>query len=297
LLGTAETANRFNMVFLQLVGCLGSASSPLVLFVDDLQWADGGSLSLLRLMLSHEPAHLLLIGAYRDNEVDAAHPLSRLIAEARADHSERVTAVCLQALSTAHIAQLLVDSFRCEAETAAQLAQLLASRTQGNPFYLTQLLKSYVDGGLIRFDFSSGAWLCDLAAMQLAAVPADVVALVCRHMRALSCDAQCVLQYASCSGNRVTMHALLLITRMSVSRLARAAIELEQAGMLWCVEHARDLLLLAQARRPDAEAEAGAGADPSAVEVEDAESVVAAATGAGLHAATGTSFRPSSSRK
>ena len=260
-LGTAETADRFHMCFAQFVLALSAPSSPLVVFLDDLQWADSGSLSLLRIMINLNDAHLLIIGAYRDNEVDEAHPLTKLIADVRAmvdepsiavdsDASpdeaanERLTEVFLQPLSVQHVSQLLEDSFRCSSEDALPLAQLLTSRTQGNPFYISQLLSSYYPSKLLWFDFAASAWHWNLEAIQLTPTVDDVV---CRRMLSLSADSQLLLQYAACSGSRLPLHALYLITQLPVSRLCRKVVELEQAGMLLCIEHAHDLLLLAQA--------------------------------------------------
>lgn len=246
-LGTAETANRFNMVLLQFINCVASAASPLVLFIDDLQWADLGSLSMLRTLLSSDCARLLLIGAYRDNEVDEAHPLTKFMREARAAYPERVEEMQLAPLSVRHICELIVDSFRCEEERALPLARLLHARTQGNPFHLTQLLNSSYDARLLQFDFGASRWQWDMDRIRTWSVAnEDVIELVCKRMSTLSADAQTLLKYASCSGHRVALNLLFFVTRMPLGRLSRGAVELKQAGMLLCVEHSNDLFLLAQ---------------------------------------------------
>ena len=196
------------------------------------------------MLLSQEAASLLIIGAYRDNEVDALHPLRAIINEAKSTFRDRVTQISLQPLSLRHIAQLLSDSFHSSEADVTPVAQLLLSRTQGNPFFITQLLRSYYDSGLLRFDFDAERWLWDVDAMQRAPVQEDVVELVCRQMQTLSEDAQIVLQYAACIGNRMSMHSLAIVTQLG--RLPVALLELERASMLLCVEHGHDLLMLAQ---------------------------------------------------
>ena len=164
LLGAVDTANRLNAVLMQFIGTVASASTPLTLLIDDLQWADSGSLALIRLLMSHERAHLLIIGAFRSNEVDAQHPLKTLIAELRSDevrqvHSataasadgggggdegaasevsmsssvpSRIQEVQLDPLGVSDVAQLVADSFQCSPSDAEVLANVLIEKTQGN---------------------------------------------------------------------------------------------------------------------------------------------------------------------
>src|SRR5262249_23062940 len=153
--------------------------------------------------------------------------------------------IVLQPLQPQHIAQLLVDSFRVDAASAAPLAQLLASRTQGNPLFVSMLLHTFQNSGLMKFDFAAGRWCWQLEAMQQTPVQSDVVDLVLGRMQALSSSAQTMLQYASCIGNTASLHILLLVTELPVECVANVALELEQAGMLFCVQNAQDLLLLA----------------------------------------------------
>ena len=263
-LGTAETANRFSMVLLQFVSCLATARSPLTLFIDDLQWADGGSLALLKLLITRDTGSLLVIGAYRDNEVDEAHPLTRVINEIKESDPERVTEVCLQPLAAVDIQHMLIDSFRCEQEPAAQLAQILLHRTQGNPFHITQLLTSYHDLGLIYFDFQGGGqWRWDLESILLTPVQDDVVDLVCNRMLTLSRDAQQLLQYAACSGNKFSLLSLQIVTQLDTGRISRAAFQLEQSGLLLCISHAHELLLLSE--RSFSPGAPSAGNEPSSL--------------------------------
>jgi GAF domain-containing protein len=232
---------------------------PFSFFLLSFFRADGDAISMLRLMVNVSTPHLLLIVTFRSEEVDAAHPLTRFFDECRASFPQRLSGVKLDMLSVQHIESLLIDSFQCSHEQAQPLAQLLFSRSAGNPFFVQQLLKSYHDAGLMRFEFSAGdggggngsggrggAWVWSIEQIAKAEVADDVVALVCQRMKSLSADAQKVLQYASCCGNRITLHTLYVITQVPVGRLARGVLELEQAGLLLCQRNAHDLLLLAQ---------------------------------------------------
>ena len=160
----AEAATRFSVVFLQFVNALSAPISPLTLFIDDLQWADSGSLALLQLLVSQEEAHLLVIGAFRDNEVDDTHPLTALMTEARQTAPQAFTHVQLSALSTTHICALIVDSFRCSQAEAQPLAQLLSIKTQGNPFYLCTRTCT---AGVVWLGLERVEWQTELTAFRL----------------------------------------------------------------------------------------------------------------------------------
>ncbi len=158
----AESHNRFNLVFQNFMNVFAREEHPLVLFLDDLQWADNASLNLVRtLMTGPEGRYLLIIGAYRDNEVDAKHPLTAVL-----DEIERAGAALgrieLAPLDLHHVTQLVADTVLSSLEGAQPLAQLLEARTQGNPFFLVEFLKSLHERGLLTFEHGRGRWLWDL---------------------------------------------------------------------------------------------------------------------------------------
>jgi len=258
-----ESASRLQMVLSQFLCCVATATTPLVLVLDDLQWADTDGLALLRLMANAPTPHLLLICSYRDDEVDHAHPLSQFVAQCQESCPQRITAVHLHLLSVEHIAQLLMDSFHVSETEALPLGQLLFSRTSGNPFFTLQLLKSYHDAGLMAFDFRDGRWRWDVERIaQTGMQDDDVVTLVCHRMTNLSEDAQTVLRYAACCGHRSSMHSLFLMTQLPVGRLARGVLELEQSGMLLCLQNAPELIMLAQTYRGGSPMHDDAGTPP-----------------------------------
>ena len=273
VLGASDTANRLNMTLMNFVGATATAATPMAIMIDDLQWADTGSLNTIKLLMSHERAHLLIIGAFRSNEVDAHHPLALLIAElkstCRSDDADqpdqldppsdatdpsvvpasscpRVCEVEVSPLNLDIVEQLVSDSFQCEPQDARALAQVLMDKTLGNPFFCQTVLHSWHEAGLLTFNFSTRRWEWQLGALARTAISSDVSDLVCRSMRSLSADCQIILQYAACSGHEVTMGLLRTVIPASITHdeMLRAVLTLERRGMLICTAHADDLALL-----------------------------------------------------
>src|ERR1700760_2967868 len=133
-----DAKNRFQMVFRRFLGVFARKEHPLALFLDDLQWLDAATLDLLEHLVTHtEVRHLLLVGAYRDNEVSASHPLIRTL-EAIREAGGRVEQITLAPLALDDVARLVADALHCEGERARPLAQLVHEKTGGNPFFAIQ---------------------------------------------------------------------------------------------------------------------------------------------------------------
>jgi predicted ATPase len=168
----AEAQNRFNLVFQDFIRVFAQPEHPLVIFLDDLQWADVASLNLLELLVTASDSrrggtirNLFLIGAYRDNEVSPAHPLILMVdqiqqAGATANH------ISLSPLDLPNVAQFTSDTLHCAPERAGPLTELVLAKTRGNPFFITEFLKSLYAEELIQFDYESGGWQWDLAQIQ-----------------------------------------------------------------------------------------------------------------------------------
>ncbi|MGB7710228.1 MAG: AAA family ATPase, partial [Microcoleus sp.] len=151
--GTAAQ-NRFNLLFQKFIRVLATKEHPLVIFLDDLQWADSASLKLMQLLMSEtDTRHLLLMGAYRDNEVFPAHPLMLTLDEIR-KNSATVNQITLAPLDQPSLNRLMADTLSCPPEMAIPLTELVFAKTKGNPFFATQFLKSLQNDGLISFDFT-----------------------------------------------------------------------------------------------------------------------------------------------
>jgi serine/threonine protein kinase len=143
-----DAQRRFQMVLRQLIGIFARPEHPLALFLDDLQWLDAATLDLLEDLLSRsELRNLFLVGAFRDNEVTAAHPLMRKLEAIRA--TGRVQDIKLAPLTTEHLDELVADTLRCDAEQAGSLASLVHATTDGNPFFVIQFLHVLADEGLL----------------------------------------------------------------------------------------------------------------------------------------------------
>ena len=165
LSGTAAQ-NRFNLLFQKFIQVFTTKEHPLVVFLDDLQWADSASLKLMQLLMNQsENGYLLLIGAYRDNEVFPAHPLMLTLEEIEKSEAI-VNTITLTPLKQESLNQLVGDTLNCSGEIAQPLTQLIYQKTKGNPFFSTQFLKALYEDGLIKFDSphsSQGGWICDIS--------------------------------------------------------------------------------------------------------------------------------------
>src|SRR5438552_2625895 len=150
-----DARRRFQVVFRRFIGVFARREHPLALFLDDLQWLDAATLDLLEDLLT--PAgvqHLMLIGAYRDNEVTAAHPLMRKL-EAIRSAGANVQEITLAPLAAEDVRQLVADALHCEPEDADQLARLVHETTAGNPFFTNQFVSSLADEGMLVFDHAA----------------------------------------------------------------------------------------------------------------------------------------------
>lgn len=231
-LGPTESQNRFNLIVQSFVRVLATEQHPLVLFFDDLQWADPASIKLLQgLLSSPDTAFLLVIGAYRDNEVIAAHPLTLAIDELERA-GEAIHKISLGPLSPAEVSLYLADALRCEKERAAPLAALLHGRTHGNPFYLGQLLATIHEEGLLAWSRSSCAWDWDLAQIRERAVAENVVEFMVDKLKKMSPQAQRALSIAACIGDQFDLKSVSLLREKSLFAAASELWEALRAGLV-----------------------------------------------------------------
>ena len=174
---------------------------PLALFLDDPQWLDAPTLDLLDDLLTRsELQHLMLIGAYRDNEVDAAHPLMRKL-EAIKSAGGTIQEIKLAPLAQEHLGQLLADALRCEPERGAPLAQLVQEKTGGNPFFTIQFISSLAEEGMLTFDHDTACWSWDLKRNHAKGYTDYVVDLMIGKLIRLPAQTQTALQQLACLGN------------------------------------------------------------------------------------------------
>ena len=212
----AEANNRLRLAFQNFIASQASAEQPLVLFLDDLQWADAASLQLLESMLS-SPAlrHLLLVGAYRDNEVEPGHQLLATVA-ALQDAGVPIERVDLAPLALPALTQLTADTLHVAADAAAPLAELLLAKTAGNPFFTTQFLMSLHRDGLIAFDTEHASWGCRIERVAAAGTTDNVADLMSRKIDRLAPVTQGVLTLAACVGHRFDARTLAVVSEQSL---------------------------------------------------------------------------------
>ncbi|MEG4330015.1 serine/threonine-protein kinase PknK, partial [Microcoleus sp. herbarium5] len=157
--------NRFNLLMQKFVQVFTTAQHPLVMFLDDLQWADSASLKLLQLLME-DTGHLLVLGAYRDNEVSPTHPFMLTVDEI-VKSGAVVNTITLQPLSLGDMNQLVADTLICDLSLAGPVTELIYQKTKGNPFFATQFLKALHEDGQICFDWNVRHWQCDIAQARL----------------------------------------------------------------------------------------------------------------------------------
>ena len=231
-LPATESQNRFKLVFQDFVGVFAQASHPLVVFLDDLQWADAASLQMIRtFMTDPDNSYLLILGAYRDNEVDDAHPLMLMLGELeKAElHVETLT---LGPLSTEHLTDLVSGVVRTDAATARPLADILMSKTGGNPFFANIFLKSLHQEDLLSFDAENGCWAWDAGKIEAKAFTDNVVEFMADKIQTLPEETRNSLQRAACLGNLFDLRELAVIEERSPRETAKALWEAVRDGLV-----------------------------------------------------------------
>jgi predicted ATPase len=207
-----QAQSRFQLVVRRFVSVFARPEHPLALFVDDLQWIDQGTLDVLEGLLTHgDVQHLLVIGAYRDNEVDASHPLARRI-DAIRQAGAPVQAISLPPLGRTDVQQLVADALRCDPAHAESLAQLIHHKTAGNPFFLMQFLYALADDGLLAFDHDHAEWSWDMDRIRATGHTDNVVDLMVGKLRRLPQDTQSALQQLACLGHRAEIAMLVQLS-------------------------------------------------------------------------------------
>jgi predicted ATPase/signal transduction histidine kinase/tRNA A-37 threonylcarbamoyl transferase component Bud32 len=214
--GHQEAQNRFNLVFQNFFRAICQKEHPLVLFIDDLQWADSASLALLkRLMTDTDNQYFLLIGAYRDNEVDAAHPLMITVEELKKECKITLHEIRLQNLSHQHVNTLIADALKCGPYDATALTDLVYEKTQGNAFFTHEFLKSLSEQALLVFDFKTQKWQWPVDQIAALEMTDNVVELMADKIAQLSEKTQTALKLAACIGNQFDLKTLSVIGQHS----------------------------------------------------------------------------------
>ena len=201
---------RFQATLQRFIGAFARPGQPLVLFLDDLQWVDPPTLDLIgELLTPASRADLLLIGAYRDNEVGPGHPLLAKRDAIRA-RDATVTEIALAPLARAELSQMIAETLRCGEAEAAPLAALVRDKTDGNPFFVRQFLSLLVDEGVLAFDHDRGAWAWDVDHIRAQRFTDNVVELMIGKLARLPAETLAALRTLACLGNAAGTATLAL---------------------------------------------------------------------------------------
>jgi len=206
-----EAQGRFQMVFRRFIGVFARPEHPLALFLDDLQWLDAATLDLIEDLLTQpDVQHLLLIGAYRDNEVNATHPLMRKL-EAIHGAGALVREITLSPLAQEDLEGLIADSLHCSPDRVAPLALLVHEKTGGNPFFAIQFISALAEEGLLTFDHGTGRWAWELARIHAKGYTDNVVDLMVGKLNRLPFETQKTLKEFACLGNSAKSNTLSIV--------------------------------------------------------------------------------------
>ncbi|PTL82111.1 AAA family ATPase [Vitiosangium sp. GDMCC 1.1324] len=227
-----EAQNRFRMVLQHFIGVFAREEHPLALFLDDLQWADSASLALLQDLVTHpDMRHLLVIGAYRDNEVTPSHPLVLTLDKVRKEGA-RISDIVLGPLSREHLVTLVSDTLHCRREDAAPLSNLVHEKTAGNPFFAIQFLTALHEERLIEFDGRARAFRWDVAKIRAKDFTDNVVDLMGSKLVRLPASTREALKTLACLGNTAEVALLTMIHGRSEEGLHAELWEVVRAGLV-----------------------------------------------------------------
>jgi predicted ATPase/transcriptional regulator with GAF, ATPase, and Fis domain len=228
-----EAQRRFQLVFRRFISVFARPEHPLALFLDDLQWLDAATLDLLEHLLTQtDLQHLLLIGAYRDNEVDATHPLVRKLNAIR-QAGAVVQDIVLTPLGRDDLGQLLADSLHCEPERSTPLAELIHEKTTGNPFFTIQFISALADEGLLSFDYRERHWVWDLSRIHAKGFTDNIVELMVGKLNRLPAETQEALQQFACMGNSAEIEMLRMVYPGSVEAMHHDLWEAVRSGLIF----------------------------------------------------------------
>ncbi|MBO3457304.1 AAA family ATPase [Aetokthonos hydrillicola Thurmond2011] len=227
-----EAQNRLNLSFQNFIQVFCQKEHPLILFLDDLQWADSATLKLLQLIMTHASTeYLFLIGAYRDNEVSPSHPAMLTLSEMK-KQGVIVNHTSLSPLNLGQVNEFIANTLKAESISTQKLADLVEKKTQGNPFFIKEFLKSLYAEQLVKFDTNSGIWSWNLEQILTRSITDNVVELMTQKIQRLSDSVQKILQLAACIGNQFDLQTLSVINEKSQKETANQLWEPIQAGLI-----------------------------------------------------------------
>ncbi len=231
-LPATEAINRFNLAFQNFIQVFCQKEHPLVLFLDDLQWTDSATLQFLQLIMTDfTTPYLFVIGAYRDNEVSATHPTMLTLSEMK-KQGVVINHLSLSPLNLNQVNEFIADTLKTECVPTQRLAELVWQKTQGNPFFIKEFIKSLYTEQLLNFDTNAGAWHWDLEQIITRNITNNVVELMAEQIQTLLESAQKVLRLAACIGNQFDLLTLSIINETSPKDTADELWDAIKAGLI-----------------------------------------------------------------
>ena len=231
-LGPQESQNRFNYTMEMFSKCFASPKHPLVIFLDDLQWSDAATLNLLKtLMISSDETSLLVIAAYRDNEVDEMHPFIKIVSEIEKNEGI-VSRLILKPLDLENICEMVSDTLKQPLKTVEGLSSVVHKKTEGNPFFVCEILHALNRQEIIAFNHNELKWEWSLERVKNAGVSDNVVELMISRLRELPIETQNVVRLASCMGNIFDLSLLSIIAQASEAKTAKNLWSALEEGLL-----------------------------------------------------------------
>lgn len=231
-LGLTESQNRFNLVFSNFIRAFCTKEHPLVIFLDDLQWADSATLKLIELMMNDtNTKYLFLIGAYRDNEVSPAHPLMMTL-DGLTKEGVEINQIDLKTLELESISQLVADTIYADIASVKSLAELIIQKTEGNPFFVNEFLKTLHIENLLNFNLKMQTWQWDIAKIESQDITDNVVELMISKLKKMPESTQRLLQLAACVGANFDLMTLSIISKQSSSDIYKNLIPAVTSGSI-----------------------------------------------------------------
>jgi predicted ATPase/signal transduction histidine kinase len=231
-----DAQSRFQLVFRRFLAVFAKPEHPLALFVDDLQWLDVATLELIAHLVTHpDVRHFLLVGAYRDNEVGADHPLVRTLSSIR-NAGTSVEETALAPLKAESMGRLVADSLHADLLDARPLAQLVHQKTSGNPFFAIQFLTALFEDKLLAFDRGKAMWVWDLPRIRAKGFTENVADLMSAKLERQPAATQEALRQLACLGNIAHTATLMLVRDVAEERIHMELWEAVRAGLVFRID-------------------------------------------------------------
>ncbi len=231
-LDTAESANRFAVTLVSFFHCMVTEAHPLVLFLDDLQWADSASRELLNMIATRALSnHFLLICAYRDGPSDANKSLSPWIDSLVAEWP-KANQLRLKGLDLDQATTLVANTLDIDISRSARLSQLIHTKTGGNPFFIRQVLETLATEGTLNFDPGTEQWIWDIEQVQRLDISDSIIELMLRKIARLPENVRQILQIAACIGNSFPLELLAKAAPLSEQNIERLISPATEAGLI-----------------------------------------------------------------